>query len=193
MNIGRISAVLAAVSLLWFAHAGQAAASDAPKEHVVKVVSDLDNFRMYFSPKHLEIRPGDTVTWVNEASIDHNVMTYPDGFPAGAEGFESPFLSTAGEIWSHRFTTEGTYEYHCLPHLIMGMHGTVVVGAPSKNSDFHQPSAKEVAAYRDRLLEYFDQEDIEKFSRSSDAGGQGANHAADTAGGDRSSHASSHQ
>ena len=85
MRVARTSTVLAAVSLLWPAISDQAAAeSDAQQEHVVRVVTDLDNFRMYFSPKHLEIKPGDTVTWVNEAAVDHNVMVYPDGFPAGA-------------------------------------------------------------------------------------------------------------
>lgn len=136
-----------------------------PTEHVVRVVSDLEAFRMYFSPKHLRIAPGDRVTWVNEQAVDHNVMSYPDGFPAGAARFESPFMSEAGETWSQTFTHAGLYEYHCVPHLIMGMHGSVRVGDPTVETAFHEPSADEVKAYRNQLLEYFDQEDLETLQR----------------------------
>ena len=116
---------------------------------------------MSFQPKILVVQPGDTVTWVNEIEMDHNVMTYPDGFPKGAEGFESPYLTQSGETWSHTFSVEGTYEYHCLPHLIMGMHATVIVGEATAEGGFHVPSKAEVIAYRDRLFEYFDEGDAE--------------------------------
>ena len=135
-------------------------------EHIVRVKTDLDSLHMAFEPKTLLIQPGDTVTWVNEAEMDHNMLTYPDGFPKGAEGFESPFMSQAGERWSHTFTVPGTYEYHCLPHLIMGMHGTVIVGEASKAGEFHVPSKSEVIAYRDKLLEYFDATDASDLQRA---------------------------
>lgn len=167
MTFATARTLLVAVTCLLASQVGSlVATAGEPKEHIVTVVSDLDNFRMYFKPKQLQINPGDTVTWVNEIAIDHNVLTYPDGFPAGATGFESPFISEAGESWSHTFEQEGTYQYHCLPHLIMGMHGTVIVGTPSSDEDFHKPSADEVAAYRNKLLEYFDQDDIEAFKRA---------------------------
>ncbi len=133
----------------------------APKQHIVRIKTDLENLRMSFQPKILVVQPGDTVTWINEVEMDHNVMTYPDGFPKGAEGFESHYLTQAGETWSHTFSVEGTYEYHCLPHLIMGMHGSVIVGEPTQEGGFHLPSKAEVIAYRDRLLEYFDESDAE--------------------------------
>ena len=128
--------------------------------HTVRVISDLDNFRMYFEPQRLLINPGDTVVWVNEEAVDHNVLTYPDGFPAGARGFESPFLAAEGDRWSQTFTTVGIYDYHCLPHLIMGMHGTIIVGNPPYDTPSHTPTSEEVAAYRDKMLEYFTQDDI---------------------------------
>ena len=137
-----------------------AGAVAAPREHVVRVISDLDAFRMYFEPSRLVINPGDTVVWLNEEAIDHNVMTYPDGFPVGAKAFESPFMAEKGQRWSHTFTQEGIYDYHCLPHLIMGMHGTIIVGNPAPDAPSHVPSAAEVSAYRDKMLEYFDQEDL---------------------------------
>lgn len=126
------------------------------EEHIVQIISDLDSMRFTFEPRIVIIKPGDTVTWVNQEAIDHNIVTYPDGFPAGATGFESPYLAEKGERWSHTFTLGGSYEYHCIPHLLMGMHASVIVGQPSKAGEFHRPSATEVARYRDMLLEYFD-------------------------------------
>ncbi len=139
---------------------------DRGTEHVVEIVSDLDAMHMYFEPRTLVIAPGDTVTWVNKADIDHNVITYPDGIPKGAERIESPYLSTRGARWSYTFEVAGTYEYHCLPHLVMGMRGSVIVGQASTEADFHEPSFEEIAHYRNLLLEYFDGEDAEYHPRS---------------------------
>ncbi len=149
------------LALVLLALGGCAVFEAEPKQHVVRIKTDLDNLRMSFQPKILVVQPGDTVTWVNEIEMDHNVMTYPDGFPKGAEGFESPYLTQAGETWTHTFSVEGTYEYHCLPHLIMGMHATVIVGEATAEGGFHVPSKAEVIAYRDRLFEYFDEGDAE--------------------------------
>lgn len=139
---------------------------ESPTVHVVEIVSDLDAMSMYFEPRDLRIEKGDTVTWVNRADIDHNMITYPDGFPKGAVPFESPYLSVAGDSWSHTFTVEGTYEYHCVPHLVLGMEGTVVVGQASAEQDFHEPSANELTYYRGLLLEYFDGDEAEFRPRS---------------------------
>jgi len=136
-----------------------AALPASAKEHIVKVVSDYDNLRMYFEPKSLTVSPGDTVTWVNQAAEMHNMLTFPDGFPEGAQGFVSPYLKKKGERWSFTFEVAGSYEYHCLPHLPMGMHGVVIVDHPSKAEDFHKPTPKEVAAYRKRMLEFFDDDE----------------------------------
>ena len=134
-------------------------------EHVIRIVSDYENLRMVFEPKYLEIQPGDRVTWINEANEEHNVITFPDGFPRGANAFQSPIMTTAGEQWSQDFEVVGTYEYHCLPHLPMGMHGTIIVGRPSQNNEFHQPSQEEVKAYRALMLEWFDEDDVETIER----------------------------
>jgi plastocyanin len=151
-NLGRfiVLAMLVAVGL---------AKPTAAAEHIVRVISDYDNLRMYFKPKLLTIAPGDKVTWINEADEFHNMLTYPDGYPKGAKSFVSVNLTKTGQTWSHVFTVPGTYEYHCLPHLPMGMHGMVIAGAPSKEHEFHQPTKQEVAVYRNRLLEFFDEDE----------------------------------
>lgn len=139
-------------------------------EHVVRIVSDYESLRMVFEPKHLEIESGDTVTWVNEANEEHNIVTYPDGYPRDAEAFQSPIMTRAGERFSHTFELPGTYEYHCIPHLPMGMHGQIIVGRPSENGEFHQPSKAEMQAYRDLLLEWFEEDEFRMLERGERAG-----------------------
>jgi pseudoazurin len=142
---------------------GASTAMAESRNYVVNVVTDYAGGRMYFEPKVLHINPGDTVTWINKIAEEHNVITFPDGYPKGASSFHSPLFEKAGDQWSATFTVEGTYEYHCLPHLPMGMHGMVIVGEPSAQADFHVPSAAEVAEYRNRMLEWFEDEEEAKY------------------------------
>ncbi|NJO33827.1 MAG: hypothetical protein HC869_12470 [Rhodospirillales bacterium] len=130
-------------------------------EHIVRIISDYKNLRMMFVPKYLEIEPGDRVTWVNEADEEHNVITFPDGYPRGADAFRSPIMTRAGERFSHQFDVPGTYEYHCIPHLPMGMHGLVIVDRPSSHDEFHEPAPAEVKAYRDLMMQWFDEGEFE--------------------------------
>ncbi len=155
----RSTGALAGAVVLGVAVLAPAAAGAA--EHVVRIISDYQNVRMYFKPKLLHIQPGDTVVWVNEVAEEHNVITYPDGYPRGAEAIVSPYLKDKDERWSVTLTVPGTYQYHCIPHLPMGMNGSIVVGKPSSEADFHEPSKAEVAAYRDQLLEYFDKDEFD--------------------------------
>jgi len=132
------------------------------EEHVVRIVSDYDNLRMTFDPKHLVIKLGDTVTWTNEANEEHNVISYPDGFPKGARPLRSQVMTTEGERWSYKFDIAGTYEYHCIPHLPMGMRGSIIVDRPSLNEEIHVPDLKEIREYRALLLKWFDEDDFEE-------------------------------
>ncbi len=129
-------------------------------EHVVRIVTDYEVPSMTFVPRSLTIEPGDVVTWVNEIDEEHNVVTFPDGYPRGAEAFQSPLMKRAGERFSHRFDVPGTYEYHCMPHLPMTMQGIIVVGQPSSADASHQPSTAEIDAYRNLMLAWFDEDDI---------------------------------
>src|SRR3990167_8555008 len=61
-----------------------------------------------FSPANLEVIKGTKVTWINEDSVDHTVIS--DG-----NKFNSGNLSKGGKF---EFTTTdaGTYSYHCSIH-----------------------------------------------------------------------------
>jgi plastocyanin len=68
-----------------------------------------------FSPGSVEIRVGDSVTWTNRDSVEHNAT---DG------SFDTGLLGQ-GESASIRFDAPGTYAFLCEPH--PSMTGTVVV------------------------------------------------------------------
>jgi plastocyanin len=73
-----------------------------------------------FSPATLTVKTGTTVTWVNEDSMSHTVVSDDgSGFP-----FTSPQLANGGS-YPLAFTQAGTYPYHCSIH--PSMKGTIVV------------------------------------------------------------------
>lgn len=103
----RIKAMAEGV-LLVSALAGTACAAD----HEVSIAD------YKFSPAVVEIRPGDTVTWINrEKRTSHSVA-----FDATGEESERFF---PGDKWSRIFPQAGRFEYRCGPH--PEMRGTVVV------------------------------------------------------------------
>jgi plastocyanin len=74
-----------------------------------------------FSPRTVEIRVGDSVTWTNRDSVGHTATGSNDAFDTG--------LLEEGESASVTFVRAGTYRYICTPH--PNMTGTVVVLAAS--------------------------------------------------------------
>ena len=106
-----LAAMLAAALPLGLAAAPtQTAPAAAPMIHI-------SNFT--FLPQPLKIRAGQTVTWVNDDDIPHNVT-------AVDKSFKSKVLDT-GERFSFTFAKPGTYAYFCglHPH----MTGSVIVTA----------------------------------------------------------------
>lgn len=85
-----------------------------------------------FGPATVRVRTGDSVEWRNKSSFTHSINADPARFPddvsipAGAAPFDSGRIASGG-IFRHRFTTPGTYKYVCLPHVDLGMSGTVIV------------------------------------------------------------------
>jgi plastocyanin len=73
-----------------------------------------------FSPATLTVKTGTTVTWTNDDSSPHRVVS-DDGAPVA---FTSPSLAT-GASYPFTFSQAGTYAYHCSIH--PSMKGTIVV------------------------------------------------------------------
>lgn len=75
-----------------------------------------------FVPADITIKAGTTVTWVNQDSFAHTVVSGTRDNPTTL--FASGDIQ-AGQIFSYTFTTPGVYPYHCTPH--QGMDGQVTV------------------------------------------------------------------
>jgi plastocyanin len=92
------------------------AASPAPAEGGNAIT--IKNFA--FSPASLTVKSGTTVTWTNQDSPPHIVVSDT----GSAAAFSSDSLST-GASYSFTFIQAGTYPYHCSIH--PSMKGTIVV------------------------------------------------------------------
>jgi plastocyanin len=78
-----------------------------------------------FSPNPVNIKVGDTVTWVNDDTQFHTVVS---GDPSGGgetgkvfdSGLSGPTaLTTKGKTFSHTFTEKGEFPYFCQLHPTM--------------------------------------------------------------------------
>ena len=107
------------VTLLLAAATLPAAIPAAPAKNAPAAAPMVHISNFTFSPQVLKIRAGQTVTWVNDDDIPHNVT-------AVDKSFKSKVLDT-GERFSFTFPRAGTYAYFCglHPH----MTGSVVVTA----------------------------------------------------------------
>ncbi len=70
-----------------------------------------------FSPSALTIQKGANVTWKNDDSVQHNVVS-------DSSAFSSPLLNK-GDTYTHQFNNTGTFSYICSIHPYM--KGTIVV------------------------------------------------------------------
>jgi plastocyanin len=71
-----------------------------------------------FDPGKVTIDAGDTVTWVNDDTVGHDVTG--DDFKSG-----DPGALAQGDTYEHTFDKAGTFDYVCTVH--PGMEGTVTV------------------------------------------------------------------
>ncbi len=114
-------------------------------QHVVKMKMNEDTGEVYYEPARLEIKSGDTVTWVQDDEFnEHNVVSYPDGIPQSAQLFESAMFDTVGQSFTMTFTESGTYRYHCHPHEEVGMTGVIIVDRESRPEEFRKASSMDM-------------------------------------------------
>ena len=95
------------------------------------------NNTLRFGPDTHTITAGQVVQW-NWAASGHNVVSgdpatgTPDGqfcSPGDVNCATTPLSNTA-TVYTHTFTTPGTYNYFCRAHRSLGMVGTIVVNPP---------------------------------------------------------------
>lgn len=87
-----------------------------------------------YSPASLSIAQGDTVTWTNMDTAEHDVVV-----TSGPVSFRSPMLSK-GERWSYTFTTAGNYSYTCSVHPDMRGAVSAKAAAPPPAPSSAQPA-----------------------------------------------------
>lgn len=103
----RLAATAAAVPF-----AARIASADGHATTHTVVIRDFS-----FNPANLEIKAGDTVTWVNEDSARHSAWDLNDQFDTGLLG--------QGQSASLTFNGAGTFSYRCRPH--GNMRGTITI------------------------------------------------------------------
>ena len=125
MKIFRIAGLLSAVtaSLLTFqcSHAVKPGSGNTSAGEPKNQVAMLE---FHFQPESLNVKTGDTVTWVNKGNFPHTTTSGVDGKPDGL--WDTKHLAR-GESFSHVFSQPGTYHYFCRPHHGLGMKGVIVV------------------------------------------------------------------
>ena len=100
--------------------------AQAQKEVKVSIVPGASTLAdKAFSPNPVNIKVGDTVTWVNDDTVFHTVVS---GNPSGGgetgkvfdSGLSGPTaLTTKGKTFSHTFTEKGEFPYFCQLHPTM--------------------------------------------------------------------------
>lgn len=121
----------------WFLSLTQAGTTIAQ----ANITNNNDASALAFVPDTIWIKPGDTVTWTEEAPQEAHTVTFlalgqaePNPFspPSGGSqvtghSYYNSGLLTYGQSYSLTFTKPGVYPYECLLHNDFGMTGTVIV------------------------------------------------------------------
>ncbi len=100
--------------------------------HVIEVhMVDKGGGKWAFEPSSIKAQPGDTVRFVQDDIVPHNVQfkSAPPGAELGS-AMMGTFLLAKGETYDlvidGRFVV-GTYAFVCTPHETMGMKGSLEV------------------------------------------------------------------
>lgn len=133
---GRAATLVALLSSIVVSACADAAA--APRVHEVRMLDDGGDLR--FEPANLDVRVGDVVRYVYDATMPHNVEFVRNSAPAGSDlgdAWSSPYLAKNGDVYEleiHDGFRNGEYSYVCVPHVSMGMKGSLTVAGASEDA-----------------------------------------------------------
>jgi plastocyanin len=107
----------------------------------VKMVGDEKGYR--FEPANITVKSGDAIKFTNVSGGPHNVGFDPAKVPPAVQPqlsanmpgdhsmgpLEGPLLLQPNETYVVSFAKipPGTYDFHCTPHLALGMKGVITV------------------------------------------------------------------
>ena len=120
--------------------AAESAASITGQTVEVKMLQD-EKGSYRFDPSDVSIKSGDGVKFIMVSGGPHNVAFDPAQIPAEAKTqlsanmqqqvseLSSPMMMNPNETYTISFgkMPPGKYEFHCTPHLAMGMKGMITV------------------------------------------------------------------
>ncbi|MBA2686808.1 MAG: cupredoxin domain-containing protein [Gemmatimonadaceae bacterium] len=107
--------------------------------HEVKMIGDAQGYR--FEPANITVKAGDGIKFTTVSGGPHNVAFDAATISADVKGqldanisekmgeLSSAMKMNAGESITVSFANikAGTYPFHCVPHLAMGMKGVITV------------------------------------------------------------------
>lgn len=93
-----------------------------------------------FVPDNITIKAGDAVVFKGVSGLSHDVAFYPDSIPPGAadvlnkaiadqpQPLATPLINDGSSVTvSFAGAPVGVYKFYCIPHMAMGMKGTITV------------------------------------------------------------------
>lgn len=121
------------------APAATAPAAATGATHTVNM--EMQGSTYHFAPAELTVKAGDVVNFVNVSGGPHNVQFKGDSIPAGAAAvldanmanrmgpLQGQMVMGPNEVYAVSFAGApvGTYNFTCLPHAALGMHGKITV------------------------------------------------------------------
>ena len=113
-NIGVNLKPLALLSILPFLLAVPVMVAPAFADVSVSITHEQSECSECYTPSTVNIEPGDTVTWVNDSDSVHSVTS--GNTVDGLDGLYDSSLLKPGKSFSHTFTADGQYSYHCMLH-----------------------------------------------------------------------------
>jgi len=76
------------------------------------------------------VKVGESVTWVGNVGMPHNVVFDEENVPDGADLTKinhEDMMNDEGKKYTSTFDKAGSYQYYCEPHRGAGMNGVVNV------------------------------------------------------------------
>ena len=110
---------------------GLAAAAAGPAiANAADVKLGSDGGQLVFVPDEVTIKAGDSVTWLGNKGMPHNVVFDEEGVPSGVDAEAISMddqLGDEGATYSKKFDVAGKYDYFCEPHRGAGMNANLIV------------------------------------------------------------------
>lgn len=115
-----------------------AAAGTGNTVTIQMVTTGANSFK--FDPENVTIKAGDVVIFKGVSGMQHDVAFWGDSIPTGAAAVLTAAMKDGPQAMSTEMINDGSqvsisfagapagiYKFYCIPHLPMGMHGSITV------------------------------------------------------------------